>query len=541
MEWKGLFKSHILERGFGYYIEGSVVDIDISENNIRAQVSGSDLYDVEIEMENDEIIDMHCNCPYANDGKKCKHMAAVLFEYEELDDNNESSKSIEDMVNNADESVVRAFLTDILEDSERLYIKFKNIVSTEINQKDIKNLKEEINFIIDSYSDENDFISYRSAWDFANELIDFINDNIKIIINKGYLKESFDLIVHIFKTINYIDIDDSDGGMSVVTNECCDSIRTIISKADINLKEKLYLWLKEYIDGSLMDFYEESIEDIIIYEFNDKEFVIKNLEFTDKKLNELEKDKDEWNYQYGASLWFKRHMDLMDINGVSIDEKLEYCKKHWKLSEARKFCINEYCNIKDYGKAIDVLNESLNLDKEYVGLITEYKYKLKNIYMKIGDTEKYIDVLWNIIINGRDFKLYNELKNQYTQEEWIEKREILYSMLKNKPIIAEFYNEEKLYDRLLAYVIASRGLYEVNKYIKILSKMYPDKILEKYRYELEIMAENAADRQTYQGWVYILRQMKKIKGGNKVVEAIVEGWKDKYKRRRAMMDELDDL
>lgn len=187
-----------------------------------------------------------------------------------------------------------------------------------------------------------------------------------------------------------------------------------------------------------MDFYEESIEDIIIYEFNDKEFVIKNLEFTDKKLNELEKDKDEWNYQYGASLWFKRHMDLMDINGVSIDEKLEYCKKHWKLSEARKFCINEYCNIKDYGKAIDVLNESLNLDKEYVGLITEYKYKLKNIYMKIGDTEKYIDVLWNIIINGRDFKLYNELKNQYTQEEWIEKREILYSKLKNKPIIAEF-------------------------------------------------------------------------------------------------------
>lgn len=329
--------------------------------------------------------------------------------------------------------------------------------------------------------------------------------------------------------------------MSMVTNECCDSIRTIISKVDINLKEKLYLWLKEYIDGSLMDFYEESIEDIIIYEFNDKEFVIKNLEFTDKKLNELEKDKDEWNYQYGASLWFKRHMDLMDINGVSIDEKLEYCKKHWKLSEARKFCINEYCNIKDYGKAIDVLNESLNLDKEYVGLITEYKYKLKNIYMKIGDTEKYIDVLWNIIINGRDFKLYNELKNQYTQEEWIEKREILYSKLKNKPIIAEFYNEEKLYDRLLAYAISSRGLYEVNKYIKILSKMYPDKILEKYRYELEIMAEKAADRQTYQGWVYILRQMKEIKGGNKVVEAIVEGWKDKYKRRRAMMDELDDL
>ena len=117
----------------------------------------------------------------------------------------------------------------------------------------------------------------------------------------------------------------------------------------------------------------------------------------------------------------------------------------------------------------------------------------------------------------------------------------MYSKLKNKPIIAEFYNEEKLYDRLLAYAIASRGLYEVNKYIKILSKLYPDKIPEKYRYELEKMAENVADRQTYQGWVYILRQMKKIKGGNEIVESILEGWKAKYKRRRAMMDELDGL
>lgn len=117
MEWKRLFESHILERGYEYYVDGAVSDFEVSKNNINAQVSGYDLYDVEIEIENDKITDMYCTCHYAEDGNNCKHMAAALYKYENFDN---ESESIDDIVNSAEEGGVRAFLTDVLKNNNRL-------------------------------------------------------------------------------------------------------------------------------------------------------------------------------------------------------------------------------------------------------------------------------------------------------------------------------------------------------------------------------------------------------------------------------------
>lgn len=38
----------------------------------------------EIEIEEDRVYDMHCSCPYAEEGNYCKHMAAVLYKIEEI-------------------------------------------------------------------------------------------------------------------------------------------------------------------------------------------------------------------------------------------------------------------------------------------------------------------------------------------------------------------------------------------------------------------------------------------------------------------------
>ena len=35
-------------------------------------------------LDGEDVIDMYCSCPYAADGRNCKHMAAVLFQFEEM-------------------------------------------------------------------------------------------------------------------------------------------------------------------------------------------------------------------------------------------------------------------------------------------------------------------------------------------------------------------------------------------------------------------------------------------------------------------------
>lgn len=84
MDWYKLFRPHILDRGIEYYEDGYVIDFNYSNDEIAAQVDGTDVYDVHIMLDGEEVIDMYCSCPYAADGRNCKHMAAVLFKFEEM-------------------------------------------------------------------------------------------------------------------------------------------------------------------------------------------------------------------------------------------------------------------------------------------------------------------------------------------------------------------------------------------------------------------------------------------------------------------------
>ena len=77
--WKDWFQPHILERGRAYFDEGRVSDLEYAADGYTALVTGTEEYAVEILTEKDSVEDMICDCPYAEDGNACKHMAAVLF------------------------------------------------------------------------------------------------------------------------------------------------------------------------------------------------------------------------------------------------------------------------------------------------------------------------------------------------------------------------------------------------------------------------------------------------------------------------------
>ena len=50
------FKDAVNRMGFAYM-----------DNSIKASVDGSDIYDVEISLDGEEVLDMYCSCPYAAD------------------------------------------------------------------------------------------------------------------------------------------------------------------------------------------------------------------------------------------------------------------------------------------------------------------------------------------------------------------------------------------------------------------------------------------------------------------------------------------
>lgn len=163
--------------------------------------------------------------------------------------------------------------------------------------------------------------------------------------------------------------------------------------------------------------------------------------------------------------------------------------------------------------------------------------------MLLGNKDAYIEQLWKLVLEHEagDLNLFKELKKQYTAEEWIVKREEVFKNLPKYAHVERLYKEEKLYDRLLDYVMQSPGLFAVQEYESVLKKNYSEQLLSKYESEVCKMATHTSDRKHYRQLVSLLQRMKKIKGGTQIAEEICRQWRIKYRNRPAMMDELNKL
>ena len=233
----------------------------------------------------------------------------------------------------------------------------------------------------------------------------------------------------------------------------------------------------------------------------------------------------------------------MDELQYSLDDIYNYCQKYWQYSRIRNYYISICISQKNYNSAIDLLNQSLQLDVNKPSFIVEYRTKLKELYKQTNNDEAYRQQLWQLVTRDKpgDLDNFNELKSLYSNKEWIDIREKIFVALGNSDRIDILYEQEKLYDKLLEYVIEKPGLSYLFKYEKVLKEQYPQELLQKYTTELNIEARYTANRRTYQEWVRILKRMTKITGGKEAVQSIVTEWKILYKNRRAMMEELNRL
>lgn len=564
MDFKNYFSKKILDRGYDYYRDNAVEDMESSDNVINAVVTGSDDYEVEIVLSDSKIEDMYCSCPYASDGNYCKHMAAVLYEWDEHKDDKKSDDNMDDilfkpaytsekrmkkheavekLITEASDDVIRSFLSEILTDNERLCLRFYNIINKQNNKADLKGYFRQIDAITDQYLGRDNFINYHDADDYIIELEDIIYNDVRTMLdNENYLS-AFEVLNYIFTVIGKVDIDDSGGGIGMLGDNIYQLWCEILEKVNSDDKRKMFEWFIAHTDGSVIDYLEEYVEHIIAEDFNEEEFEQRKLDFFRDMIKKTEEEKSDWKRNYDVGKWAVRYLNmLIDLN-YSDEQIASECIKYCKSSDVRKFYIDICMRKKDYSKVIEILDDGIEADKESRGLVSEYSKKKKEIYLIIGDKIAYIDQLWQLVLEHAvgDMDVYNELKRQYTEDEWVKLREKVFAGLPKYTRIEKYYNEEKLYDRLLECVLKSNGLYMLEQYENVLKDMYPEQLLSKYKKELEAMSRHSADRKHYSDIAAILRRMKKIMGGKRLAVQIIDEWRVKYKNRPAMMDELNKV
>ena len=544
--WKHLFQDHILGRGLDYFIRNLVENVYVKDNIIEATAHGTEEYKVEIVKKNDEIIELSCNCPYADGGNNCKHMAAVLFY---LEDKGRALKiedietSITKLVKEADSVLVEDFLNDILKNDEKLLNRFKSRLQCDISPADMKRYKDQVNNIFRRYAGHHDFVDYKNAWGFISELEEILDNDIQAMVDNNQLEEAFELTNYIFIKVGNQDMDDSDGGTGLVANSCLEIWQEILDKSSIELKRKIYNWFTGHLNGSVIDYMEDYIEEIIFDDFKEDEFMEEKITFLDNKIREYKKQENSWFNSYGLGEMILRRINIMEEMEVSQNIIEDYWKENLEINEVRKHYIDICINRKDYDMAIKLLREGKDKEKDCPGIVTNYSLKLKDLYKQIGEQKLYEVELWSLVLNYKagDVELYKELKSFYTDKEWMEKREIVFSKLSPYRGIDKLYELEELYDRLINIILNSNGLYMLIEYEKILKDIYPKELLDKYENTVKAMATNTSGRAHYREIVSILRRMKKYPEGKEKVSEIVSDWRLRYRNRPAMMDELSKL
>ena len=576
MNWQKLFASHILERGYDYYCDGAVENIEIGRDDIRADVVGTEDYEVEISLNDGKVTDMYCSCPYAAGGNNCKHMAAVLYEWtadimdedepedtdnEDMDndadaesmdlfepavtvcDYKKKSAAVEKLVTSAERDIVQAFLVSVLAEDKKLLLRFRNMVNKCATKEDVEDYFEQIDEIADRYLGRDHFINYYQAYDFMLELEEIIDKDVRRMIDNGSHISAFHVMNHIFVLLGNVDMDDSGGETSMLAEQIYQLWLELLTKVNAQDKRKMFIWFTTHMDGSVIDYLEEYIEQIIMEEFKEPEYEQDKLSFMEEMIEKAEKKDSGWSRDYAVGKWTVTYLKTLEEKNAPEDQLEEICKKYWNNSGVRRYYIDRYFEKKEYDRVLQVLDESIELYKAYRGQVLEYIQKKKEIYRLQGNKSAYIEQLWKLVLeqSAGDLDIYKELKAQYSEKEWLIKREELFKKLPPNAHIDRLYKEEKLYDRLLAYVLKSSGLYAVQSYENVLKKEYPKQILSKYQGEVNKMASCTGNRKHYADLVALLRRMKRIKGGSEIVETIVEEWKIKYRNRPAMMDELSKL
>lgn len=89
--------------------------------------------------------------------------------------------------------------------------------------------------------------------------------------------------------------------------------------------------------------------------------------------------------------------------------------------------------------------------------------------------------------------------------------------------------------------LESEGLYYILKYEDALKDLAPEKILKRYEAVVRKKAAQTSTRTAYQEIAGLLKRMQRYPNGNEAVHALIAEFRVAYRRRTAMMQELDDV
>ena len=553
INFEKLFDEKILKRGYNYYLEDAVHDVTRNGNHYEGLVYGTEIYEVQIEIDdNGNVEDMDCDCPYAEENN-CKHMVALLY-YLENDGEIESKKIIRNtdnydkILDKISENEIKEFVLEKIYENFDFQNEFRSHFVQYFEKTPKKVYEKRIAQSIYQAIGRKGFIEYNETYKFSNAMYDYIQEANNLIKHNEY-QAPFWIASLILEELPDLPIDDSDGTTSYVESECVEVIEKILEKCknDSVIKE-IFNWIIESIKNDTLGDYSDGIEKVLDEHFIEDKFVNERLKIIDEKIQELEQQEDHYS-EYKLEELIKTKIALLYQLGMD-KEAIKTIKENIYYVPIRRMLIDIERKNENIDKVEKLLKEGMKiaLKRGHYGTVTYYIEELLSIYKEHNQKEKYKNLVEETLFkySRGSFKYYKKLKDLYTEEQWKKMRDNIIKILESdgegyhRDDLRQIYIEEQYYEKLYNSVMSTPLFEIVVKYEKYLKKDFEKQLLEEYQ---KIVNEKATftGKRNYEDVRKILQHMKTLKNGKKLVEKMVEEYKIKYANRRLMLEELNKI
>ena len=540
----------IFRRGEDYYENGLVEDLEeVAPGRWNAVVEGTTDYETEVCIKNGEIVSWDCDCPY--DGYMCKHVVAVLLavrdegtgfsDYEEV-------RTEQEQLSQDDAAVSGDLMARISLLTEKQLREFvgkyaqKDAVFKEELLKHV--MSRQLSGTTETYRREvRKYICYADIYGILDKGI--------LLLEAGRIEEAVAIALQTFESFadeyEYDDYADNDNIDPDVCERAGDLIRRIVddSRTVSELKRRIVVEL-DSLSGK--DVYAQ-------FDMFDMDGLV-----ADVSQNILSKEDIlamidihlGTEPEYRLADWVQRKVHVLAGMGRT-DEASDVVDRYLYLPEIRREEVDKAVEAGNYERALAMLDEGIDLAEKngHYGTRNSWMERKREVFEAQGRVDDVVEITREMFLDSPKMEDYRRLRSLIKAEKW---PEYLDSLIGRARLVdysyytscsrAEIFREEKEYGRLLALIAKLRPedrLHALMTYSSVLQAGYSAQLLDMFTPLIKDYAERNVNVKAYPYVVQVLRQMRKLNGGEEVVSELVSLFRSKYARRSRMMQELDRL
>ncbi len=551
-EFEQIIDETILKRGLSYFKNGFVTDfVEISNGEYEVNVSGSEEYTVRLKVNNNEIVEHDCDCPY-DFGPVCKHVVASIFylQQDELNLNEQNTplvkkkkaKSVSQQLTELLDKVSHKDLKKFIHEQSKMDKQFRNLFLSNfahLNESQSKEFyQKQIQSVVNSATDRHGFI----GWDEMTYLEHGI-DPIIAIAEKHFENKNYENAIFIFTALMEVMIetlqfcDDSNGVVGGIIDSSYETLSSIaLEKISDDIRKDLFNYCisafqMKYFDGWDWHLGILHIANNLVADEKEADIIIKCLDTVN---GEYEKERAQF---------FKLEIitKYKDKDAVQ-----NFIDTHIANSSIRNSEIDKAIKNKEFEKAIKLCKDGIKYDeKDKPGLVKKWYDWLLEIALIQNETVKIIKYARFRLINsfGATQDYYAILKQSVEPNKWKDFLEEIIKEITPKGgwkydgLIRKIYINEKWWERLFLLLKQNTSLENIENNEKYLSKAYSVELIQLYSERLVKYVDRNMGRNHYQTACRYLRRMKKL-GGDEKVNELIEHFKETYPKRKALLDEL---